>query len=262
MSIIIFLIILSVLVVVHEAGHLFAAKFSGVRVDEFGVGFPPKLKKLFTWRGTDFFLNLLSFGGYVKIFGENPLEENAEGKSDSFLSKGPLSKLLILLSGVLANLFLAFILFSLVQMIGIESQDGFVKRGFFDALYHGLLTTNKIFMLTLAALGELLFGSFSGTADFSQIVGPIGLISLVDTVSQSGFVYLLYFTGLISINLAIINLFPLPALDGGRALIVVIEWIRRKKVTPKIFNALNLASFVLLIVLMIVITIRDVSRLI
>ncbi len=262
MSVIIFLIILSVLVIVHEAGHLWAAKASGVRVDEFGVGFPPKIKKLFTWRGTDFFLNLLPFGGYVKIFGENPLEEGAEEGRDSFLSKKFGPKILILLSGVLANLVLAWILFSVIQMIGIESQDGFVKRGFFDALYHGLLTTHKIFILTLVALGELLLGSFTGTADFSQVVGPVGLVGLVGTVSESGFVYLLYFTGLISVNLAIINLFPLPALDGGRALIVVIEKIRNKRITPKIFNALNFASFVLLIILMIVITIRDVSQLI
>ena len=68
MSILIFLIILSALVIVHELGHLLAAKYFGIRVDEFGIGFPPRVKKLFRWKGTDFILNSLPFGGYVKIY--------------------------------------------------------------------------------------------------------------------------------------------------------------------------------------------------
>src|SRR3989344_7686770 len=84
MSLIIFLIILSALIIVHELGHYGVAKRFGIRVDEFGLGYPPKAAKLFSWRGTDFTLNWLPFGGFVKIFGENP----AEGETKETAAKG------------------------------------------------------------------------------------------------------------------------------------------------------------------------------
>lgn len=262
MSIVIFLIILSVLVIVHEAGHLWAAKSAGMRVDEFGIGFPPRISKLFSWKGTNFYLNALPFGGYVRIFGENPEEEGASTRGDSFLSKSMPRQILVLLSGVLANFVLAWVLLSIVLMIGILAFDqGFVHYGFFEAIWHGLLTTGKITWLTIEGLGTLLAGLFSGHADLTGVVGPVGLISLTKHVAGEGFVYLLYFTALISVNLSIINLVPLPALDGGRALIVFIEWARGKNISPKVFNAINIASFVLLIILMVLITIRDISHL-
>ncbi|MEK7194623.1 MAG: site-2 protease family protein [Patescibacteria group bacterium] len=261
MSIIIFLIILSVLVVVHEAGHMWVAKSVGIRVDEFGLGFPPRIKKLFSWRGTDFVLNSLPFGGYVKIFGESPSEEGEENNQESFQSKSNSKKIMVLVAGVLANFILAWILFSVIQMMGIESQDGYIKRGLFDALWHGFLTVGKITELTVVALWSLLTGLFTGQADLSQVVGPVGLVGLVGTVSKAGLAYVLYFTALISVNLGIINLFPLPALDGGRVFLVLVEWVRGKKITPKVFNAMNAISFALLIILMILITVRDVKGL-
>ncbi len=262
MSVIIFLIILSVLVVAHEAGHMFAAKSIGARVEEFGVGFPPRLKKLFSWRGTTFVLNWLPFGGYVKILGENPTDES-EASPDSLSSKSYGKQIFVLIAGVIANFVLAWILFSIVQMIGILAfNQGFIQRGFFAASWHGLLTAFKISWLTISALATLLAGLFTGHANLSDVVGPVGLVSVVKTVSAEGFVYILYLAALISVNLAVINLFPLPALDGGRVLLVIIEWVRKKKLSMKTFNAINLASFALLIVLMILITIRDIKHLI
>lgn len=261
MSVIIFLIILSVLVVVHEAGHLFAAKSGGIRVDEFGLGFPPKIKKLFSWRGTDFFLNLLPFGGYVKIYGESPQEGEAMS-ADSFGAKSRARQVLVLVSGVLANFALAWVLFSVIQMIGIESQDGFVKRGFFDAIWHGLLTTGKITWLTVESVWQLIVGALFGTADFTGVVGPVGLVGLVGTVSKAGFVYVLYFAALISVNLGVINLVPIPALDGGRVFIILIEALTGKKVSPKAFNIMNTVSFFFLIFIMVLVTIRDVNQLV
>lgn len=261
MSIIIFLIILSVLVVVHEAGHLFAAKNGGIRVDEFGLGFPPKIKKLFAWRGTDFFLNSLPFGGYVKIKGENPIEGEAVTE-DSFLAKGRRRQIFVLAAGVIANFLLAWLLFSLVQFMGIEGQDGFVKRGILGSIWHGLLTTGMITWLTLEAICQLIYGALVGSADLTGVVGPVGLVGLVDTVKEAGLVYLFYFTGVISVNLGIINLVPIPALDGGRIFIIFIEWLRGKRVEPKTFHLLNTGSFVLLILLMVLVTIRDVNQLI
>lgn len=260
MSIIIFLIILSVLIVAHELGHLWAAKSGGIRVDEFGVGFPPRAKFLGKWRGTDFVLNWLPFGGYVKIFGENP-EEGAVVEEDSFAAKSKARQILVLSAGVIANFALAWVLFSIVLMLGIEGQDGFVQRGFFDSMWHGLLTTGKITWLTLVAIYEIIAGAIVGQADFSGVVGPVGLVGVVGEVSALGLVYLLYFTAVISINLAIVNMIPVPALDGGRILLTLVEVVKGSRIPPKVFAMLNFVSFLLLVLLMILITVRDVGEL-
>ena len=90
MAILIFIIILSALIIVHEIGHFSVAKKFGIRVDEFGLGLPPRMRKLFSWRGTEFTLNWLPFGGFVKIFGEDPETEQEVAGSigyDSFQAK-------------------------------------------------------------------------------------------------------------------------------------------------------------------------------
>src|SRR5947207_3662750 len=113
MSILIFIIILLVLVLVHEAGHFFTAKKFGIRVDEFGFGFPPKLFGVKKGE-TEYTFNLLPLGGFVKIFGENPDDENINGpdRHRSFINKPKWQQALVLLAGVFANFLLAWLLFS------------------------------------------------------------------------------------------------------------------------------------------------------
>jgi len=367
MTIIIFLIVLSALVLVHEAGHFFVAKYFGIRVDEFGLGLPPKAKKLFSWKGTDFTLNWFPFGGFVKIFGENPeiesktpkgdtLDPNPKGVSfgNSFQNKNRGIQSAVLVSGVVGNFIFAWFLLSLgfmigmptpadfslpitnprtiitevvpdspAQLAGLKSGDilsfadnpnpsidevvefinessksieltiirgretliktitpasgivegrraigigmdtvGIAKLSLGQSMIQGFKFTVEITKLTAVALGAFILKIFIGQADFSQVTGPVGLVGIVGDVSHLGFVYLISLTALISINLAIINLFPFPALDGGRLLFVLIETFRRKAISPKIFNIANNVGFGLLIILMIVITFRDVVRLI
>jgi regulator of sigma E protease len=261
MSIIIFLIMLSVLVVVHEAGHMFVAKYFGIRVDEFGLGFPPRLKKLFRWRNTDFTLNWLPFGGFVKIFGENPSNKVEEITHDSFQYKSRGVQASVLVAGVVANLVFAWILFSLVLMLGIEGEAGFVKHSFLGSIYHGLLTTGKVGWLIIQSLGVFIFQGLQGNANLAEIIGPIGLVGFVGEAARDGLSYVLYFTALISLNLSIVNLLPFPALDGGRLLFVIVESIRRKATSPKVFNLVNGVGFVLLLILMLVVTLRDIGHL-
>ena len=134
MSIIIFIIILSALIIVHELGHFLVAKKFGIRVDEFGLGFPPRARQLFTWKGTPFTLNWLPFGGFVKIFGENPeqLELSAHGQegnsrptptalSDSFQSKNHGIQASVLAAGVVGNFLFAWLLFSLGFITGLPA---------------------------------------------------------------------------------------------------------------------------------------------
>jgi len=125
MAILIFIIILSVLIVVHEVGHFTVAKKFGIRIDEFGLGYPPRAKKLFSWKGTDFTLNWLPFGGFVRIFGEDaPTEVGVptEVGSDSFVSKNRGIQAAVLVAGVVANFIFAWFLISLGFMVGMPSS--------------------------------------------------------------------------------------------------------------------------------------------
>ena len=122
MSIIIFIIILSALIIVHELGHFLVAKRFGIRVDEFGLGFPPRITKLFTWKGPPFTLNWLPFGGFVKIFGENPLADEAGPVfNDSFQSKNRGIQASVLVAGVVGNFLFAWLLFSLGFITGLPA---------------------------------------------------------------------------------------------------------------------------------------------
>jgi regulator of sigma E protease len=125
MSIIIFLIILSALIIVHELGHFLVAKKFGIRVDEFGLGYPPRAAKLFSWKGSDFTLNWLPFGGFVKIFGENPeAAEAGAPTADNFQSKNRGIQASVLAAGVFFNFIFAWFLISLGFVTGIPSPAG------------------------------------------------------------------------------------------------------------------------------------------
>ena len=367
MSIIIFIIILSALIIVHELGHFLVAKKFDIRVDEFGLGFPPRVTKLFTWKGTPFTLNWLPFGGFVKIFGENPTESSqlggsaskyleAEPPSESFQSKNRGIQASVLVAGVTGNFLFAWFLISLGFIVGLpapanfslpvenartvitavlpatpaataglksgdvilslsrgeihslltpeaaslfiaESREpvtftvergkkisekvvipaeniiadrlavgvsmdviGIVKLPLHKALWYGLKTTSELTLLTGRAIGAFIGQGLLGRANLSGITGPIGIVGMVGDVRELGLTYLLTFTALLSINLTIINLLPFPALDGGRLLFVGIEGVTRRSIPPRIFNVLNTASFALLILLMLLITVQDVRN--
>ncbi|MEK7661948.1 MAG: site-2 protease family protein [Patescibacteria group bacterium] len=129
MSVVLFLIVLAVLIISHEFGHFIAAKRSGVRVDEFAIGFPPKI---YSWtRGeTKYSINLLPFGGYVKIFGEDMNEEIPEGeRGRSFSGKKRIVQAMIVLSGVFFNFVLAWFLLSAGFLMGMPMPLGAVPKG-------------------------------------------------------------------------------------------------------------------------------------
>ena len=362
MSIIIFIIILAILIFVHELGHFIVAKKSGVRVDEFALGFPPRL---FSWQygETRYALNLIPFGGYVKIYGETPDEESLSGPDStrSLVNKPKKIQALVLVAGVSFNMLLAWILLSLGFMIGlplavadvpvggiVENQAltivsvlaespaelaglkpgdeivqltntsdsvipstptmvrdfisesdtpidfhllrsgietvitvepvsglladlpavgiateevGIVSLPFFRSLYYGARYTFDITALMITSLGQIIVDLLSGQSLETLIVGPVGIVGLVGDAASLGFIHLLTFTALISINLAIINLLPFPALDGGRILFLVIEALKGSPIKPNVANTLNLIGFSILILLMLFVTFNDIIRL-
>src|SRR3989338_8017351 len=364
MSIIIFLIVLVVLIVAHEFGHFIVAKKSGIRVDEFGIGFPPKLFGVKKGE-TEYTVNAMPFGGFVKIFGEDPDEESLYGPDSarSFVNKPKYIQAGVIVAGVFFNILLAWILFSAGFMSGLpmpvgsapegaslsnpvlvvagvdggtpaalsglvvgdrvvaleegvaQLKDisisnvqsfiapregksiavsvkhgdemlqklvvpaagivpdraaigitmdmvGTVKLSLLSAIFEGGKLTLVLTWETIKAFGNLIADVFAGTADFSGIAGPVGIVGLVGDASEFGFVYLLGFIAIISINLAVLNLIPFPALDGGRLLFLIIETIKGSPMNPKITNIVHTVGFVVLIGLLLAVTWNDVARLV
>ncbi|MDQ5962088.1 MAG: regulator of sigma protease [Patescibacteria group bacterium] len=115
---------------------------------------------------------------------------------------------------------------------------------------------------TAVSLAVLVRDAFLGRADVNTLSGPVGIVGIVGDAADFGFVYLMSFTALISINLAIINLIPFPALDGGRLLFLLIEKIKGSRISPRISNTLNTVGFFILIALMLVVTYHDIVKLV
>lgn len=362
-----FIIIIVALILVHELGHFLTAKFFGIRVDEFGIGFPPRIFAIKKGE-TTYTLNAIPFGGFVKIFGEDPDEVSMHGyDSDrSFVNKPKWNQVVVLVAGVTFNILFAWLLISVVFMVGmptgvteenkeiitnshlvvvdvlkespahiaglqtgdvVESvvpvregvalpnkqtpeevtnlirslgtsgeavsvaygrdgvkyeidiipQEGLVENGValgvqlenigtlqlnpFHAFFAGAVRTFDLTIAVAVGLGMFIFQAVTGSADFSTVAGPVGIVGIVGDASLLGFVYILNFIAIISINLAVINLIPFPALDGGRVLFVIIEKIKGSPITPKIANTANGIGFVLLLLLMLVVTFNDILKL-
>lgn len=365
MTIIIFLLVLALLIFVHELGHFLAAKFFGVRVDEFAIGFPPRIFS-FTYGETTYALNLIPFGGYVKIFGEDPSEDSINGPDSnrSLVHKPKRIQAAVLVAGVTFNMVLAWFLFSVAFLIGfplsgsmldkfpgaetqtiisgvlpdsgaatagvvpgdkllfvknqngdkititsveelkplvtqiapapltlglstvngdkevvvVPSQDllglsnewalgigvekiGVVKASWYQAPILGAQLTYHTTTSMIVGLGDLVKAIAGGMSLTDAVVGPVGIAGMVGDATALGLVYLISFTAFISINLAILNLVPFPALDGGRVFFLVIEWIKGSPLNPKISNTLNLVGFILLLTFMLYVTWGDILRL-
>jgi len=365
MNILIFIVVLAILVLVHEFGHFIVAKKSGIKVTEFGLGFPPKLWSK-TYGETEYSINAIPFGGFVRIFGEDPNDESLSGpeRARAISSKPRYIQAAVLVAGVFFNMLFAWFLISTGYLVGLPSSADYVgpgtvenvrltvtsvspdspasaanikagdaivylssenkyelkevspstvsnfieahgkegvvfglqrgkdivttetivgKKGIVEgkvavgiamenigtlhlpihtAIWQGAKDVINLFKATASGLGHLLASAVVGKANLSEVTGPVGIVGLVGEVTKLGFVYLMSFTALISVNLAVINLLPFPALDGGRLVIVAIEAILRRQISPKITNVLNGIGFIVLILLMVVVTIHDILRII
>lgn len=351
-TIILFILVLSLLVFVHELGHFFMARRMGMRVEEFGFGFPPKIFGV--RRGqTEYTVNWIPLGGFVRIKGESGQHKY---DSDSFASKSAWQRFVVLIAGVVMNLALAGVLFSVGFMIGlpsviddtlsesavvtdenilvmsvlegspaeevgltpgdelvsvdnrvfesdeavfeyisedagesmsviVEKADGvkmtydlspvfieeldkeaigvgFVSTGvvsypFFPAIEHGVTTAGLITWEVIKAFYEIIKNLIVHQEVGIEISGPVGIAVMTGEVAALGFVYLIQFTAVLSINLAIINAFPFPALDGGRILFLLVEKIRGKTLDERLENVVHNTGFLLLMILVVMVTYRD-----
>lgn len=335
-----FVVVFGSLVFIHELGHFLAARLAGVQVDEFGIGFPPRLAKLGTWRGTSITLNWLPIGGFVRLAEEDPSNPN------SLAAKSRLARTLVHSAGSLMNLLLAFTLFTatylygtLVQVdepgagilmvaagspaeeaglqpydniisiagepiddsdevvaiiqdhlgqpiafvvereghtlppititprvnapenegaVGISLHLPFARRSFpvWQAVPMGfratLYTAENIIWAIQAAIRRQL--------DL-QLTGVIGIYTMTAKAAETGIVRLAQFAASLSVNLFLLNLLPLPALDGGKLVFIVLEFLRRgKRVPPEKESMVHAIGMVLLLLVMVVITVADYMR--
>ena len=373
MTVLIFLAVLSVLVVVHELGHFLAARLAKVEVEEFGLGFPPRLVGWFkngrghwravSWRSkkhhhTIFSLNWIPLGGFVRLRGEDGVER--PGDQSNFANKTIGQRILIIVAGVVMNIILATVIFigglsigwpqatdnlgpqakiinkqvavmeviadSPASQVGLQAGDlivgvndqplasiaelrrinqdsagqpvayrvnrqeaiidfkiapqvmdnsnnqysigvalaesGLVTYAWPGVIWEGFRLT--AFSLRDIAVGfwQLLAGLFQGQNMSDQVAGPVGIAVLTGQISSLGWIYLLQFVALLSLNLAFINILPLPALDGGRLLFIVIEKITGRPTKAKIEAVIHNIGFILLLVLIVFVTFQDVLRLV
>jgi len=395
-TILIFGLILGVLIFVHELGHFLTAKRNGITSHEFGFGFPPRIfgrvkdKKTGKWRNvwgnkeyhgdnTLYSVNWIPLGGFVRIKGESPVnaedvnmdELSEEDKAfvkmstdpDSFAVQSKLVRFRVLVAGVMMNFLLAWVLISIVLMIGApepkdsatdtgtivrnvgvqiieveaespadeiglkigdsvdqvcgggvcteiatadqlrdtifmyqgEEVDVHITRGkeqivvsgiprtdieegqgalgismmetvivqysWYEAIWEGLMRVIGLTIMILGAFWTLLSGLFTGQGVSAEVAGPVGIAMMTQQMRDLGFVYLLQFAAILSVNLGIINILPIPALDGGRIIFLIIEAIKGSPVNQKVENTIHTVFFVALIGLMVVITVRDVLKL-
>jgi regulator of sigma E protease len=137
-----------------------------------------------------------------------------------------------------------------------------IKFPFFRAVWEGLKSTVQLTLIIAKTLISFFYDLISKREMVSQVSGPVGIVGFFSSAMQSGFIFVLRLIALLSINLALINIVPFPALDGGRLLFLLLEFIKGKPISQKAANIANNIGFAILIILMIVITYRDILKII
>lgn len=140
-----------------------------------------------------------------------------------------------------------------VRQIGIYHEN---ERNLFNAISYSFKQTGAMFKEFFLFFGRL----FRGQVSSADVAGPIGLVKVVDDVTRSGFISVILFTALFSMNLGVLNLLPLPALDGGRLVFILIELLRGKPIDPDKEGMVHLIGFVLLMMLMVFVTFLDIKK--
>lgn len=366
MSILLFLAVLVALIVVHEWGHFLAARLFRIRVEEFGIGYPPRAWRLGKWGDTEYTLNWLPFGGFVRIFGEAlGADVPKSERRQALVTQVWWKQAVVFVAGVTFNVLFAWLLFTITfiqgapvalseqqlelgvipelaisavvsgspaDIAGLQAGDivhslsvgttvltnplpstvrAFVsehagehieltystkesteqqtaeltpahgilsstpgtpaigiemllishsKRSVGEAVVLGVEKTYTTTILTAVGTTHFLVAALTGNAHWESVAGPIGIASLVGDASALGLQALLNFVAVISVNLAIINMLPVPALDGGRLLFVLIEAATHRKIPGSVAGALNMVGFAAIILLMLIISYHDVAN--
>lgn len=353
MEIVVFVLILALLVIVHEFGHFLAAKKNGVKVEEFGFGFPPRLFGIKKGE-TLYSVNLIPLGGFVKVYGEEYHETDKKLykklRDRAFVYKKPWQKSVIIIAGILGNFLLGWVLISFLFTQGVPTptdkviiehvqadspakQSGFqpgdviakieahgksyrltsssdlIKYGkefaeeeigvvvtrnnqavslkiiprknppagegplgitvtsfidkkyvWYEAPFYGLKEAFNITKTIVTQLSKTIFQLATLKKPNVDVAGPIGIARYTGQAIKFGNNAVLELIALLSLNLAVINILPFPALDGGRLVFVVYEWVTRRRVNKTVERYTNLVGIIFLLSLAVVISINDIIK--
>lgn len=241
--------LLGFLILIHEGGHFTVAKLCKVRVNEFAIGFG---KVIWQKQGkeTKYSVRLIPLGGFCSMEGEDE-ESDAVG---SFSKTSVWKKMAIVVAGATVNIvFGIFVYFILVSTVGIQFLDP-AKDTFFNRIYYGAKGTGEF----IATIFDSIKVLFTGGLQTDQMVGIVGISEVV--VKTSGIINYVYLLAVISVSLGVTNLLPIPALDGGKILILLIEIFRRKPMKLETEAKIQLIGFSILMALTIFVTYNDILR--
>lgn len=241
--------LLGFLVLIHEGGHFLVARICKVKVKEFSIGFG---KVIWQKQGkeTRYAIRMIPFGGFVSMEGED--EESNEIGSFSKASIG--KRMAIVLAGAMVNILFGIIVyFILISTVGIQFADP-TKDTILNRIYYGAKGTGAF----ITAIFDSIKVLFTGGLASDQMVGIVGISEVV--VKTNGLINYINLLAIISVSLGVTNLLPIPALDGGKILILLIELVRRKPMKIETEAKIQLIGFSILIALSIFVTYNDIVR--
>lgn len=369
-TIVAFLIMLTFLVVIHELGHFMTARLFKIKIEEFGIGYPPRARIMFHWKGIPFTLNWIPVGGFVRMEGEDGAEsansqfstlnfQNKKNVFSPFYFKPRWQRLIVILAGASVNFLFGVLAFTFVysrigipvpmsplstvitsvhegpaKTAGLESGDKILRASVgeknievkdpgvftawiadlpeteveltyqrgeetravklrtrtqseieagmgamgvslappvsfvyyswyrmpFESAKYGIMRSLELTKLILGALSSMMGSLISKGSIPTQIAGPIGIVSEVgkQNIFGQGALAILDFTALFSINLAIMNVLPIPALDGGRAVFILLEYLVGRKRIARIEQGANAFGMILLLGLIALVSLKDI----
>ena len=229
--------LLGFLIFIHEGGHFLIAKLCKVKVNEFAIGFGPIIWKK-EGKETKYALRLIPLGGFVSMEGEDEESENERSFSKASIPK----RIAIVAAGAIVN-----ILFGLVAyfiLVAVVYKDVIIAFQATEGMVSSIFESLKML--------------FTGNIGIKDLSGPIGISNVVsNTTTLSNYIYII---SVISISLGVTNLLPIPALDGGKILLLITEAIRRKPLKKETEIQIQLIGFSVLIALSLIVTYNDIIR--
>ncbi|MGE5381151.1 MAG: RIP metalloprotease RseP [Methylocystaceae bacterium] len=201
----------------------------------------------------------LKVGDYIKtVNGETVTTWQQMVNLIKSTPEGQKVSLQVMRNNQLVNLDIRPIMVEGRPVIGIQSKVEFKKLTLFQGIKEGFRQTFSTTGMLLKGLGMMVTGQVKST----DIAGPIGITKMIGDAAAGGWVYLVNFTAMLSINLGLLNLLPIPALDGSKIIFAGIEAVRGRPIEPERENMIHLIGFFFLIGLMILVTFNDIVRLI